>query len=238
MQRPRNWASRASVLPSISVRRAVSIIGPLSAAMVLFARPASATDVDFQIAGSAGVSIIRTMPSLKSGAATTFAREVPAHDVPIGGSVTAIGGGFDLSLIIDDRWAIPAFGLGGYGAVGSYPAIVTSIDGSIAHVRPWSTYEIDLLLPGVGYRVKRRRFMFSASVRTGVSVLHVGGSVAGGGDEQPITLSGVSPMLQAELEACRRLDPITRVCVQIAPRIYDFGIMNGATLGLRVEWGR
>ena len=203
-----------------------------------FASPARA-DLDYQIAAGAGVSVVRALPSLKSSSATTFAREVPEqNEVAIGGTVTAIGGSFDLSLIVDDRWTVPIVGVGVYGAIGNYPTVVTSIDGSIAHVRPWSAYEIDVLLPGFGYRLKRRRFMFSASLRTGASALHLGGSVAGGAYEQPISLNGISPMLQAELEACRRLDPVTRVCLQIAPRIYDFGIMNGATLGLRVEWGR
>jgi hypothetical protein len=143
-----------------------------------------------------------------------------------------------MSFIVGDRWSIPGFGVGAYGAVGSYPAIVTSVDGSIARVRPWSTYAVDVLLPGIGYRIKQRRFMFSASVRTGVSLMHVGGSVAGGADEQQFSLSGASPLLQAELEVCRRLDPVTRACLQVAPRLYDFGIMNGAIFGLRVEWGR
>jgi hypothetical protein len=205
--------------------------------MMLAARPARA-DLDLQIAGGVGVSWIRTMPALKNTPTTTFAREVPERDVPIGGAVTAIGFSFDMSLIASDRWVIPGFGVGVYSAIGSYPAIVTSVDGSIAHVRPWSTYEVDLLLPGVGYRVKRRRFMFSATLRTGVSFLDVGGSVAGGADLQPTTFRGFSPLVQAEIEACRRLDPVTRACLQVAPRIYDFGIMNGATFGLRVEWGR
>ncbi len=207
--------------------------------VVLMSAPrALASDVNFEIAAGPSVSFIRTMPSLKTERTTTFAREVPASEVPSGGSVTAIGGSFDISVIVNDRWVIPGCGLSAYGAVGSYDAVITSVDGSIAQVRPWSTYELDVLLPGIGYRMKRRRFMFSASLRTGLSVLHVGGSVAGGADVQPLNLTGLSPVLQAELEACRRLDPITRVCVQVAPRIYDFGIMNGATFGLRVEWGR
>jgi hypothetical protein len=133
---------------------------------------------------------------------------------------------------------IPGLGFAGYGAVGSYDTIVTSADGSIARARPWTTYRLDVLLPGIGYRMKHRRYMFVASVRTGISALHMSGSVAGGTGETLAALSGVSGVLQVELEACRRLDPVTRVCAQVAPRIYDFGFMNGATLGLRVEWGR
>jgi hypothetical protein len=86
--------------------------------------------------------------------------------------------------------------------------------------------------------MKHRRFMFVASLRTGVSGMFMNGSIAGGSGEMPTALSAKSGMLQVELEACRRLDPGTRVCAQLAPRIYDFGFINGATLGLRIEWGR
>ena len=43
--------------------------------------------------------------------------------------------------------------------------------------------------------------------------------------------------LQTDIKACRRLDPTTRLCLQVAPRLYDFGFVNGATVGLRIEWG-
>ena len=206
-------------------------------AVVLSARVAHA-DVGFDMSGGPSVRWIRTMPTLSSSGVTTAAREVPEQQVAMGDSLVALGGAFDMGFVVDDRWVVPGFGFGAYGAVGSYSAIVTSVDGSIARVRPWSTYAVELLLPGVGYRVKRRRFMFSASLRTGVSGVKVRGSVAGGADEQPLPLAAWSPMLQAELEVCRRLDPSTRACLQVAPRIYDFSIMNGATFGLRIEWGK
>ena len=215
-----------------------SLAASLLGAAIVLAAPMASADVDFQVSAAAGVRWIRTMPTMRNGSVTTFARELPRQRVALGDSVTALGGALDLGLVVDDRWIVPGFGVGAYGAIGSYPTIATSVDGSIARVRPWSTVELEILLPGVGYRMKRRRFMVSASLRTGISSLHVGGSVAGGADEQPLRLSGVSPMVQAEIEGCRRLDPVTRVCLQVAPRIYDFGIMNGATFGLRVEWGR
>ena len=195
-------------------------------------------DFDLQASFTSGVSWRRAVPALSSESTMTAARQVPEARVPIGGALSALGASFDLGMTVDDRWIIPTLGMGAYGAVGSYDTIVTSADGSIAHARPWTTYELDLLLPGVGYRMKQRRFMFSASVRTGVTYLHANGSVAGGGGDTLTSLSDTSFLVQAELEACRRLDPVTRVCLQVAPRIYDFGFMNGATFGLRVEWGR
>jgi hypothetical protein len=200
---------------------------------------AARADVDFQIAMGAGASWIRSMPALKTtGLTSTAARDVPPGKVALGGSLVALGGSLDIAVSADDRFIFPLLGFAGYGAVGSYDRITTSLDGSIASVRPWSAYQLDVLLPGIGYRLKRRRFLFSAGLRTGIEWLAAGGSVAAGAESAPITLIGVAALVRAELEACRRLDPATRVCVQVAPRIYDFGFLNGATFAVRVEWGR
>ena len=202
-------------------------------------REAHATDLDFEVIAGAGVAWRRTMPTLRStSATTTSARTVGESDVAIGGPMVSLGGSFDVAATVDDRWVLPIVGFAGYGAIGSYDTIVTSVDGSIAKVRPWTTYEIDLLLPGIGYRLKKRRYMFGAVLRTGVSALGISGTIAGAGDETQFTAAGLSFLVQAEVEACRRLDPVTRVCAVVMPRIYDFGFMNGATFGLRVEWGR
>lgn len=220
--------------------RRFAIVGcGLAAGAAILACPAPArADVDFQLGALAGAAWTRSLPALSTPSVTTAARDVPESRVPIGGALTWAGAGFDLGMTIDDHILFPGFGLAGYGAVGSYDTIVTAADGSIARVRPWSAYRLDVLLPGVGYRVKHRRFMFEASLRTGVSGVYMGGSIAGGGSETSTSLSAYSLVVQAELAACRRLDPVTRVCVQVAPRILDFGFMNGATFGLRVEWGR
>lgn len=212
-----------------------------SAACVLTVASAARADadVDFQLSAGAGVSWIRSMPALTSTNVTsTLARNVAEGKIPIGGSLTAVGAGFDMGVSVDDRWIFPLLGFAGYGAVGTYDTVITSLDGSIARVRPWSAYAIDVLLPGVGYRVKKRRYLFSASLRTGITGVGASGSIAGGGESTPMSLSAISGLVQAEIEACRRLDPIVRVCLQVAPRIYDFGFMNGVTFGLRAEWGR
>lgn len=202
-------------------------------------REARANDLDFEVIAGAGVAWRRTMPTLETTSpTTTAAREVGESRVAIGGPMVALGGSFEVAMTVDDRIVIPVLGFAGYGAIGSYDTIVTSVDGSIARVRPWTTYEIDVLLPGIGYRLKQRRYMFGASLRSGVSALNVSGTIAGGANETPFSASGLSLLVQGELEACRRLDPVTRVCAIVAPRIYDFGFMNGATFGLRVEWGR
>lgn len=121
--------------------------------------------------------------------------------------------------------------------MGSYDAVVTHVDGSVARLRPWSAYRADILLPGIGYRVKHRRLMFAAAVRTGISVLKMYGSVAAGAERAALDATGASFLLQAELEACRRLDPTTRACLFVAPRLYEQRLINGATFGFRMEWG-
>jgi len=206
-------------------------------AILCVASPAHA-DLDFQVSGTAGVSWLRSMPALKSPETLTSARQVPDGKLPSGGSIFALGGAFDMGVSVDDRWIVPVLGFAGYGAIGSYDTVVTSIDGSIARVHPWTSYQVDVLLPGIGYRVKRRRFMFAATIRSGFSYFGASGVVSGGALSTPFSASDFSPLVQAELEACRRLDPLTRVCLHVAPRIYDFGFLNGATFGLRVEWGR
>lgn len=218
------------------MRRLATFAG-LASAIVAASEPARA-DVDVQLATTAGAAWTRALPALTTPSVTTGAREVPEARIPIGGSLTWMGAGFELGMTVDDRILIPGVGIAGYAAVGSYDTVLSAADGSIARVRPWTAYRLDILLPGIGYRMKHRRYMFEASLRTGVSAMYMGGSISGGAGDTATSLSAYAGVLQAELEACRRLDPVTRVCVQVAPRIYDFGFMNGATLGLRVEWGR
>jgi hypothetical protein len=219
-------------------RIAALAVGLAAGVANLMSARAAHADVDFQLAGSAGAAWMRSIPALSSPSTMTAAREVPAARIPVGGSLTWAGAGFDLGATVDDRIVVPGIGIAGYGAVGSYDTVVTSADGSIARVHPWSAYRLDVLLPGIGYRWKHRRFMFETSIRTGISALYMGGSIAGGTSDVATSLSAYSGVLEVQLEACRRLDPVTRICLQAAPRIYDFGFMNGGTLGLRVEWGR
>jgi hypothetical protein len=148
------------------------------------------------------------------------------------------GVGADVELTVDDRWKVPLVGGNAAWAVGSYDTVLTSFDGSIAHVRPWSTFRGDLLLPGIGRRWKHRRNMWAAAIRTGVSFATVDGAVAAGAESVPLDLSARTLLVQVELEACRRLDPTTRVCLQLVPRLYEHELLNGLTFGLRMEWGR
>jgi hypothetical protein len=234
MQRDRVRVAHAASLSSRGVIACAFVVAGCGVCLPLTAR----ADYDIQLSYTNGVSWKPSMPALSNELTHTAARDVPEGKVPIGGALTAVGAGLDIAMIVDDRWTLPLGGFAAYGAVGSYSSIVTSADGSIARVHPWTTYQLDALLPGLGLRIKERRWMFSATVRTGVTYLHADGVIAGGGGETTTSFADASFLLQAEIEACRRLDPTTRLCLQVAPRVYDFGFMNGATVGLRVEWGR
>jgi len=205
--------------------------------VVALARDARA-DFDFQLATGVNVRALRETPALTTKPITTSARTVEEGAVPMRGGMTFLGPYIDSSLTIDDRWMLPLIGFGAYGAIGSYDSVVTSRDGSIVRVRPWTTFAGEVLLPGLGYRAKERRWLFGGQLRTGVGWLTLDGSMASGADSNAIDLSRATFLLAAELEVCRRLDPVTRVCLAVAPRIYDHGLLNGATAGLRVEWGR
>lgn len=217
--------------------RAVAIMVGGVTALLMTAREARA-DFDFQFATNMNGAWVRQSPTLSARSVSTSARDIAAGDVETGGGLAMLGPSADVDLTIDDRWKVPLVGAAAYWAVGSYDTTVTSLDGSIARVRPWSTFRADLFLPGVGRRWKHRRNMWGAAIRTGVSFVTVGGSVAAGSESEPLSLGATSFLLAVELEACRRLDPTTRVCIQVVPRVYDHELMNGLTFGVRMEWGR
>jgi len=214
------------------------VAASLAVATVALPGDAHATDVELEVALGAGGAWMRGLPKLTNEPLSTTSRELASRRLEVPGSVTAFGGYFEIGASVNDRFLVPLVGIGGYAAGGLYDPVVTSLDGSITRVRPWTTTRFDGLLPGFGYRVKQRRWMFGFAARAGFSVISVRGGVASGIGWDDLELTALSPLLQAELEACRRLDPVTRVCLQVAPRIYDGVFMNGATFGLRMEFGR
>lgn len=149
-----------------------------------------------------------------------------------------LGGHFDSRFVINDRWLIPFFGGGLYGATGSYDTVLTAIDGSVATLRPSTLFRVEALLPGLGYRYKHRRNMLAISVRPGFSGLRMSGAVADGRGSEAVDFKGTAFLVQAEFQACRRLDPEFRICVDVAPRLYEAVVANGAMVGLSMEWGR
>ena len=196
-------------------------------------------DLDLQLAASGGPAYMRSTPSFTTDELSTSARDI-AQGTSIGGagSMTLLGSTLDVIMTFRSGLLVPLGGLGVYLPVGSYGRVITSADGSIAELRPWSAYRVDVPLPGIGYRVNRRRYTFGGSVRTGVAWMRMSGSIAAGGESEAMRPTRSGFVLQAELEVCRRFDPTTRGCIQLAPRVIDLGgPLNGGLLSLRVEWG-
>lgn len=186
----------------------------------------------------AGGGWLRETPDLQSEGISLESRRLGEGTLRSRGGIAMLGFGFDTELTIDDRWKVPLSGVNFWWATGRYDAVNTSFDGSIAHVQPWTGYRIDLLFPGFGRRIKLRRNMVSFAFRTGASRLRMDGTVAAGASENELALTRWTFLAQIEVEGCRRLDPTTRVCLQIVPRVYEHTLLNGLTVGIRMEWGR
>jgi hypothetical protein len=63
------------------------------------------------------------------------------------------------------------------------------------------------------------------------------GTVAAGAETYDVTPRATSFYARAQVEACRRFDPTERVCLFVAPSIYEFGFGTGAYAGIRWEIG-
>jgi hypothetical protein len=216
---------------------AVLAVVMLGAGILLVPTDARA-DFDFQLTLGTNARWMAATPAMSAPQLTTFTREVAAGDIPMRGGMTMLGVFVDAAVTLDDHWVLPLFGGGYYHAVGSFDAVISSQDGSIVRMQPWTTDSLDIYLPGLGYRIKRRRWMFGAAIRTGASFLAMEGLLADGVEWAAMETKRTTFLLQAELEACRRLDPTTRVCLNVAPRIYDHSVLNGVLFGLKAEWGR
>lgn len=208
------------------------------ASVALLTNRTARADWDLQLATMMGGGWLKETPTMTSDYVATSARSIRGSDVRTHGGLGMFGMGLDTELTIDDRWKVPLLGGDMWWAMGDYDREVTSLDGSIAYARPWTTFRGDLLLPGLGRRFKYRREMVGIAIRTGYTWMKMDGSVASGVDTKAINLGSSSFLLQAEIEGCRRLDPSTRVCLSVAPRLYEYKWLNGVNFGLRVEWGR
>lgn len=217
--------------------RTVLAVLMLGAAATLVPKDARA-DFDFQLSMGTNARWMSATPAMAAPQLTTFTREVAAGDIPMRGGMTMLGVYVDAAVTLDDRWVIPLLGAGYHHALGSYDAVITSRDGSIVRMQPWTTDSLDIYLPGLGYRMKRRRWLFGGAIRTGASFLAMNGLLADGPSWASLETTRATFLLQAELEVCRRLDPVTRLCVHVAPRIYDHTLLNGVMFGIRGETGR
>jgi hypothetical protein len=159
-------------------------------------------------------------------------------DLPSTGHGQLLAFGADVGIAIDRHWTLPLVGIVIGGAVGGYPAVATSVDGVPFTLKPWTTGYVYMQAIGVGYRARARRWAFETGLRFGVSVAWMKTKIAIGGDEYDASMMGISAALKGDVALCRRLDPTQRACLFFAPSIYEFGFMNGGSLGLRWEVGQ
>jgi len=186
---------------------------------------------------------LHAMPQLDVGPLATPLRNVQGT-LPSTGQQQFLGLTVDTLYIKNARWEFPLFGITAATALGSSPRVVTSLDGSIVEMRPWTAGAATFLLPGVGVRANVRRWKLSMSVRAIASVVWLNAVVANGnvgintGDKTDgSTISAATFGARASFELCRRTDPVTRACLFVEPHLYEFGFMNGGSAGLRMEFG-
>ncbi len=205
-----------------------------------FARTSTAADhgtgMDFSI--SALGEWMPYVPTLSAPSTDFGWHHLPGGRLPSPGGVFFWGVQVDWSFVARRRWVFPLLGVETGFAIGSSAATLTSFDGSIAEVEPWTAYRVTALLPGVGVRARIRRWSFAVTARPTAVVVGANTRLAFGSGSidlsEPFRL-GVGA--RADLEACRRLDPEDRVCAFVAPNLYELGAMNGGTAGLRWELG-
>lgn len=202
------------------------------------ARPAR---LDFEAGAQVVVHHLTTVPTmtLADNSGDMSFRSVRGSLPGGDGSLTTVGGLADVSILFDDRYRLVLGGFGAYGAVGPSPRVLTTIDGSPAELRPWTSARLDFVLPGLDMRFKHRRWMFAVGARGGIAVLWMSASIVSANAKEDLSPSpyAASAFVRGNVEVCRRLDPVQRACVVAAPSLYDYGWFTGAQLGLRWEWG-
>jgi len=226
------------------VRAPVALAVSLASLLLAAGRTARAADTmwDLQTALDARDVWMRALPPIDLHSPYDgLPRTVPAGTLPSAGAHQFMAITWDTSLTIDDRWLIPILGIQYGWSVGESPDVVTSLDGTIVHMQTWTTNVLTALLPGAGVRGKVRRWMFSADVRPVASFVWMSAMAAQGTNSSDLgdghSLFAVGLGVRAELEACRRVDPVQRACLVVSPALYEFSAMNGGSIGLRWEVG-
>jgi hypothetical protein len=185
-----------------------------------------------------GFAVTRAIPELAlSNDMALPSREAVSGTLPTAGGFRAFGGFADATLVLRPRVSFPMFGLGAYLPLGDHAPVFSAVDGSIATVQPWRMFSVDVLGPGIGIRTTERRYFFEATAR--IALLYMGGKaqLAAGREVVDAEVYGVAVGLRAEVSACRRLDPENRVCLTLAPRLYESAVLSGGNLSLTWVWG-
>ncbi len=189
--------------------------------------------------GSVLLNTSSSSPSFPVSDIATSARAgINGTTPPFGFPMGFVGVRAGLDLVSADRTLIPLLDVGIFGILGQYSNVLTSVDGSFFQVNPGSIFLIDAELSGIGLRFKHRRWMFGASIKPGLALMVANAAVADGKGFTSIdALTAFSPTLRANLQVCRRFDPLERACLVAEPNIYEWGWGNGGSLALRYEFG-
>lgn len=213
----------------------------LVASVLLTSRPALADTGRVGLDLSLGLdgTWVRSLPSMSIGYTAVPAHALTGGTIPTAPSLTFMGARADLGLYAGHHWFFPLLGASVDGAVGPSQATVSTLDGSVVESRPWTSYRVEALLPGIGYRAIERRWLFSGTLRLGVVGYGMADGVASAGMTQHSeATSSVELAVHVELKACRRLDPTNRACLLLSPSLYEGEFLNGGSLGLLWEYGR
>ncbi|WP_394824785.1 hypothetical protein [Pendulispora albinea] len=212
-----------------------------SAALLTVVSSARTTraDVRAQFRGEAVFSVYRGAPTFGEGTSLTATqlREYEHFRIADIGIPPTLGANVGLDVVFDDRYIVPLLGLGGGLPLGKHAPVRTSVDGSMVEVRPSSAYVFAFDLIGFGVRMKERRWMFAATFRTSVVLAGMNARVSVGREADDVALFAASPALRTDVEACRRLNPDERICLFVAPKLYEHHWLGGVSLGLRWEYG-
>jgi hypothetical protein len=184
---------------------------------------------------------LRSMPQFSLSDPTPIGvRSVGTGTLPSTGEQHFLALAIDTKYIYNQRFEFPIFGLVGGGAVGQSPRVVSSVDGTMVDMKPWTAGAFTFLLPGVGFRFRERRWMFGANVRMVATLVWEQVTFASGAskDDSPPALWAATFGARAHVEACRRLDLESRLCLFVEPHLYEFSALNGGSAGLRWEFGK
>jgi len=220
------------------VRRIVPASALVAGAIVV-ASPARAEVSAIEASFDVQLQHLRAMPNLEHSASQLgdFGRNLPETDIGTGNAESFLGAGFGIEAVVHDRVRLPILGFSLASAIGSSPRVFGSIDGSIVEVDTWKSGLLTVLFPGYGFRIKDRRWMFEGAAQPGLAYLFTSGAVAQGAARYDASFHAASFLVQVDLAACRRIDPVERACLFAAPAIYEFGVFQAWTVGFRWELG-
>src|SRR5262249_45786708 len=148
---------------SEAVRTKIPFAIAAACALSFVAMRAHAREPRVDLVGSVDVRdwYLRRMPTFDLGDTTDLKfRTLGPGRLPSTGPQHFLAFYTDSDLVYDDHLVFPMLGIGAMGAIGQSPRVVTSVDGTIVDMHPWTSWGISFLLPGIGYRFKERRWMF------------------------------------------------------------------------------